>query len=79
MTHVVDAQADVPKRGHLVIIGGGLRPDNTQVFQSLIQFAGGAEKARFVILPTAATHKKIPICLLKSYRCTASRRIEPKC
>ncbi len=58
MTHVVDAQADVPKRGHLVIIGGGLRPDNTQVFQSLIQFAGGAEKARFVILPTASYSQK---------------------
>ena len=58
MTTVSPAQSPAPTRGHLVIIGGGLRPDNTPVFQSLISFAGGPEKARFVILPTASFSPK---------------------
>lgn len=57
MSHALHAQSPA-KRGHLVIIGGGLRPDNTPVFQSLVQFAGGPEKARFVILPTASFSSK---------------------
>ena len=40
--------------GHLVIVGGGLRPNNAAVFQKIVEFAGGAEKARFVVLPTAS-------------------------
>ncbi len=45
-------------RGHLVIIGGGMRPDNAPLFQTLIGFAGGPDKARFVILPTASISPK---------------------
>ncbi|MCC6508974.1 MAG: cyanophycinase, partial [Pirellulaceae bacterium] len=45
-------------RGHLVIIGGGLRRDNQPIFKSLIEFAGGTEKARFVVLPTASFSQK---------------------
>lgn len=40
--------------GKLVIIGGGLRPDNAAVFMRLIEEAGGSERARFAILPTAS-------------------------
>lgn len=42
-------------RGHLVIIGGALRPDNRPVFETFINYAGGADKARLVILPTASS------------------------
>lgn len=58
MSHALSAQTPTATRGHLVIIGGGLRPDNTAVFQSLVQFAGGPETARFVILPTASFSQK---------------------
>lgn len=49
--------AQTPKpasRGHLVIIGGGLRPDNQAVFEKLVELAGGHDKARFVVLPSAS-------------------------
>lgn len=35
-------------------IGGGLRYDNTPVWQRLVDAAGGPDQARFVILPTAS-------------------------
>jgi cyanophycinase len=35
-------------------IGGGLRYDNTPVWQRLVDAAGGPDKARFVVLPTAS-------------------------
>ena len=41
--------------GHLVIIGGGLRPNNEEVFLRMIDYAGGVDRARFVILPTASS------------------------
>ena len=40
--------------GHLVIIGGGLRPDNAAVMEKIVEYAGGAQSARFVVLPTAS-------------------------
>ncbi len=40
--------------GHLVIIGGGLRPENSAVYDRLIRYAGGADTARFGIFPTAS-------------------------
>ncbi len=43
-----------PGNGHLVIVGGGLRPNNRAVFEKLVEYAGGAERARFVVLPTAS-------------------------
>lgn len=43
-----------PQAGHLIIVGGGLRPDNSAVFERLIQYAGGRQRARFGILPTAS-------------------------
>ena len=46
--------ADELKAGHLLIVGGGLRPDNAAVYDRLIQYAGGKERARFGILPTAS-------------------------
>ncbi len=48
------AVAAAPKSGNLFIIGGGLRPDNSAVFQRMIELAGGREHARFVLFPTAA-------------------------
>jgi cyanophycinase len=40
--------------GHLVIIGGGLRPTNSAMYDRLIRHAGGIERARFGIFPTAS-------------------------
>ncbi len=40
--------------GHLVIVGGGLRPTNVHVFEKIIEYAGGVQDARFVVLPTAS-------------------------
>ena len=44
--------AATPK-GTLVIIGGNLRPDNADVWQRIVQLAGGAA-ARIAVLPSAA-------------------------
>jgi cyanophycinase len=44
----------VPRCGDLFIIGGGLRPDNAAVIQRMIASAGGRERARFVLFPSAA-------------------------
>lgn len=49
------SQADETNSGHLVIIGGGLLPDNNAVYERLVKHAGGLEKARFGIFPTAGT------------------------
>jgi cyanophycinase-like exopeptidase len=40
--------------GHLLIVGGGLRPNNQAVYQRMVDYAGGAEKARIGVLPTAS-------------------------
>lgn len=40
--------------GHLMIVGGGLRPDNSAVFERLIEYAGGKKVARFGVFPTAS-------------------------
>lgn len=40
--------------GHLIMIGGGLLPNNEAVYRQLIESAGGVAKARFVVLPTAS-------------------------
>lgn len=44
---------DLPK-GSLVIVGGGLEPDNKSVFTQLIELSGGPEKAIFSIIPSAS-------------------------
>ncbi len=49
-----NSYADETMPGHLIIIGGGLRPENSAVYERLIRYAGGAEKARFGIFPTAS-------------------------
>ena len=49
------SNADEVTSGHLVIIGGGLSPDNAAIYERLINHAGGMEQARFGILPTAGT------------------------
>mgnify|MGYP003883285851 CR=1 FL=1 len=35
-----------PGNGHLVIVGGGLRPNNRAVFEKIVEYAGGAERAK---------------------------------
>ena len=52
------ARAEAPQRGHLLIVGGGLRPDNAAVFGRLIDFAGGRDRARFGVLPIASKSQK---------------------
>jgi cyanophycinase len=62
--------------GHLVIVGGGLRPDNANVFKKIVEFAGGAQIARFVVLPTASlmTRDAEDFCkYLTRYGVTADR------
>lgn len=44
---------DLPK-GSLVIVGGGLEPDNKSVFTQMIELSGGPEKAVFSIIPSAS-------------------------
>lgn len=44
---------ELPK-GCLVIVGGGLEPDNKSVFTQLIDLAGGPEKAVFSVIPSAS-------------------------
>jgi cyanophycinase len=50
-----DAPAGVPDqpKGSLVIIGGGLRANNAEVWQKIVALAGG-KGARIAVLPTAA-------------------------
>lgn len=50
----MSAEADAMVSAPLIIIGGGLRLDNRDVFERLIAMAGGREHARFVVLPTAS-------------------------
>lgn len=40
--------------GHLLAVGGMLRASNTAVYQKLIELAGGVERARIAIMPTAS-------------------------
>ena len=40
--------------GSLVIVGGGLEPDNKSIFTQLIELSGGPEKAVFSIIPSAS-------------------------
>lgn len=42
-----------PVRGSLVIVGGGLEPDNKSIFSELIRLAGGAKEASFAVIPSA--------------------------
>jgi cyanophycinase len=51
------SEADQTTRGHLLIIGGGLLPDNSAVYERMITYAGGPSRARFGILPTASANR----------------------
>lgn len=41
-------------QGSLVIVGGGLEPDNRSIFSQLIELSGGADKAVFSVIPSAS-------------------------
>jgi cyanophycinase len=41
-------------RGHLLIAGGGIKGDNDRLYRTFIDLAGGNERARIGILPTAS-------------------------
>jgi cyanophycinase len=47
------AAAAEPPKGSLVIIGGGLRPENAAVWEKIVLLAGG-KGARIAVFPTAA-------------------------
>jgi cyanophycinase len=51
LTNVFGQQLPI---GSLVIVGGGLEPDNKSVFTQLIDLAGGPEKAVFSVIPSAS-------------------------
>jgi len=40
--------------GNLVIVGGGLEPDNKSVYNQMIDLAGRAEEASFAVIPSAS-------------------------
>jgi len=42
------------QNGNLVIVGGGLKSDNSDVYNKFIELAGGKENAIIAILPTAS-------------------------
>jgi cyanophycinase len=42
------------RRGHLLIAGGGVKGDNDRLYRAFIELAGGADRARIGILPTAS-------------------------
>lgn len=49
------AEETAAPKGTLVIIGGGLRGDNAEVWQRIVQLAGGPG-ARVAVFPSAAAH-----------------------
>jgi cyanophycinase len=48
------ANSQVLPTGSLVIVGGGLEPDNKSVYIQMIDLAGGTEKASFAVIPSAS-------------------------
>jgi len=51
ISYIVTAQDG---KGSLVIVGGGLNPDNKEVYSRMIELAGGPEKAAFAVIPSAS-------------------------
>ncbi|NIQ05955.1 MAG: cyanophycinase [Candidatus Korarchaeota archaeon] len=52
-------------KGSLVIIGGNLDPNNSAIYSKIINLAGGINKAKVAIIPTASA---IPVSTAYSYR-----------
>jgi len=50
-SYIVTAQDG---KGSLVIVGGGLNPNNKEVYSRMIELAGGPEKAAFAVIPSAS-------------------------
>jgi cyanophycinase len=46
-------RSQIPSKGNLVIVGGGLEANNKSVFNQMIDLAGGAGKASFAVIPSA--------------------------
>jgi len=44
----------IAQQGNLVIVGGGLEANNKNIYNLLIELAGGVEKASFAIIPSAS-------------------------
>ncbi|MCX6234236.1 MAG: cyanophycinase [Bacteroidetes bacterium] len=53
--------------GNLVIVGGGTEDDNASIYNQLIGFAGGAEKATFAVIPSSSG---VPVQSYVSFRNT---------
>lgn len=54
VTLVLRSYCQTLPSGSLVIVGGGLEPNNKSVFNQLIELSGGPEKAVFSIIPSAS-------------------------
>jgi cyanophycinase len=50
----VPHRADAVRGGPLLVIGGGLRPDNALLIRRMIDAAGGVERSRWVVFTTAS-------------------------
>ncbi|MCX6246727.1 MAG: cyanophycinase [Bacteroidetes bacterium] len=51
---VIESMGQSAPKGNLVIVGGGLEADNKSIYEQLIAFAGGKEKATFAVIPSAS-------------------------
>ena len=64
------AAAPADPKGSLVIIGGGLRANNAEVWERIVALAGG-KGARIAVLPTAAENPakeaELTVAALKRY------------
>ena len=49
----VESKGQSSENGNLVVVGGGLEPNNKSIFEQMIGLAGGAEKASFAVIPSA--------------------------
>jgi len=43
-------------KGNLVIIGGALKDDNTEIYRLMIELGGGTEKIRIAVIPAASSY-----------------------
>jgi cyanophycinase len=62
------AEREGVPQGHLVIIGGGLKSDDAEVFQRFLNLAGGPEKARIGVFPTASVSSAAANSMLETLK-----------
>ena len=62
------SEPDAASTGHLVIVGGGLKNDDAEVDQRFLTLAGGADKARIGVFPTASVVPTAGTSLLETFQ-----------